>query len=57
MLTLTQFFHMNQEVTLNETLNNIDLRDSSYEDINQALISAPIHHHPSAFLSNMAVPV
>lgn len=48
---------MNQEVTLNETLNNIDLRDSSYEDINQALISAPIQHHPSAFLSNMAVPV
>lgn len=46
-----------QEVTLKETLNNTDLRDSSYEDINQALISAPIHCHPSASLRNMAVPV
>lgn len=36
MLTLTQFFHMNQEVTLKETLTNTDLKDSSYEDINQA---------------------
>lgn len=35
MLTLTQFFHMNQ-VTLKETLTNTDLKDSSYEDINQA---------------------
>lgn len=58
MLTLTQFFHMNQGATLKETLNNTDLRDSSHEDINQALISAPIHHHHlSAFLSNMAVHV
>lgn len=46
MLTLTQFFHMNQEVTLKETLNNIGLRDSSYEDMNQALISAPISAPP-----------
>lgn len=57
MLTLTWFFHMNQELTLKETPNNIVLRDSNYEDKSQALISASIHHNPSAFLSNMAVPV
>lgn len=56
MLTLIQFFHMNQEVTLKETLNYVDRKDRSYKDTNH-YIAAPIHHPPSALLSNIAVPV
>lgn len=47
MLTLTQFFHMNQEVTLKETLNNMDRKDRSFEDTNHctpsSIIAASIH--------------